>query len=88
MSSRRTTLVAVIATLALAAPAASANAAPPTVDPTVCRLFGLSLSPFGPTSLFGGAGLADVLNKARASVNCPAPAPTPGLPGWQFPWSP
>ena len=89
MSSHRMTVAAVIATLAFAAPVATAQAAPPgpSVDPTVCGLFGVALSPWGPTSFFGGAGLADVLNRARSSVNCPAPTPTtPSLPGWHFPW--
>lgn len=99
MSSHRTTVAAVIASLAFAAPVATANAATPTtpaplVDSTVCGLFGVALSPYGPTSLFGGAGLADVLNHARTSVNCPAPTTptTPTLPtlptlSWKFPWS-
>jgi hypothetical protein len=89
MLSRRTPLVglaAVTATLAVAIPVASANAAPtagsPAVDPTVCQLLNFSMGPFGPTMFpLGGASLAATLAHAGQSVNCPA-APARQLPAF------
>jgi hypothetical protein len=80
MLSRRTPLVglaAVTATLALAIPVASANAAPaagaPVVDPQVCALLSFSAGPFGPTMFpLGGPSLAATLAHAGQMVNCPA----------------
>jgi hypothetical protein len=70
-------LAAVTAALAVAIPAASANAAPadPTVDPTVCQLLNISMGPIGPTHFIGGTSLSSVLAGAGASVGCPAPPP-------------
>jgi hypothetical protein len=73
MLSRRKSLMAataVTATLAAAIPAASANAATPLVDPTVCQLLDLVKGPFGPTAGVGGSSLADVLGRAGTSVGC------------------
>ena len=87
MLSRRKSLMAataVTAALAVAVPAASANAATtPLVDPTVCQLLDLAKGPFGPTMGMGGSSLGDVLGRAGASVGCSAPA-KPSLPA--FPW--
>jgi hypothetical protein len=88
MLSRRKSLMAVAAvtaTFAAAIPAASAHAATPLVDPTVCQLLNLVKGPFGPTAGVGGGSLADVLGRVGTSVGCTAPAqpsfPTfPGLP--------
>jgi hypothetical protein len=86
MLSRRKSLIAAMAAtaaFAVAIPAASANAATPMVDPTVCQLLDLVKGPFGPTSGPGGSSLADVLGRAGASVGCSAPA-KPSFPS--FPW--
>jgi hypothetical protein len=76
-------LATVVTALAIAVPAATASAATatgPTVDPQVCQLLNLAEGPFGPTQfLIGGASLGNVLNRAGASVNCPAPAPQQSL---------
>jgi hypothetical protein len=79
-------LTAVATVLAVAGPAASANAATPTrlsVDPTVCQLLTVTTGPLGPTHLAGGAGLADVLARVAASAGCQPAAPAPSLFG---PW--
>ena len=89
MLSRRKSLMAVTAVtaaLAAAIPAASANAATPLVDPTVCQLLDIVKGPFGPTAGPGGASLGDVLARVGGSVGCSAPAqPTfpsfPAFPG-------
>ena len=85
MLSRRKSLMAataVTAALAVAVPAASANAATtPGVDPTVCSLLDLAKGPFGPAAGLGGSSLADVLSRAGASVGCSAPA-RPSFPWW------
>jgi type IV secretory pathway VirB2 component (pilin) len=81
-------LAAVTATLAVAIPAASANAATTagsaTVDPTVCQLLNFSMGPFGPTMFpLGGASLGATLAHAGQAVNCPA-APARQLPAVPF----
>jgi hypothetical protein len=88
MSHRKplTALAAVTAALALAVPAASANAATtPTVDPTVCQILNNEMRPFGPTMFLGGDSLRSTLANAGSSVGCPAPPPQPSwlpvLPG-------
>jgi hypothetical protein len=76
-------LAAVTATLAVAIPAASANAATTagsaTVDPTVCQLLNTTMGPFGPTRGIGGASLASVLANAGSSVGCAAAPAQPSL---------
>jgi hypothetical protein len=72
-------LAAVTAALAIAVPAASANAATPTVDPTVCQLLNFSEGPFGPGIFTGGASLTTTLVHAGNTVGCAPPAPQQGL---------
>jgi hypothetical protein len=86
--SRRNSVMAaaaVTAALATAIPVATANAATPLVDPTVCQLLDLVKGPLGPTAGVGGSSLADVLGRAGASVGCtPRTQPTfPTFPWWQ-----
>jgi hypothetical protein len=68
-------LAALTVTLAVAAPAASA--APPAlvIDPQVCQLFTVTMGPYGPTQVPGGAALGTVLANAGGLVGCKAPAP-------------
>jgi hypothetical protein len=75
-------LAAVTAALAVAVPAASANATTTrasTVDPTVCQLLTFSEGPFGPGMFIGGASLTSTLVNAGNSVGCTPPAPQQGL---------
>ena len=68
-------LAAATATLAIAVPVTSASAAAtPAVDPQVCTLLSPASGPFSPTSVVGGASLANVLASARGTVGCPAAA--------------
>ena len=91
MLPRRKSLMAasaVTAALAVALPAASAQASTPIVDPTVCELLNRARAPLGPTSGPGGSSLADVLARTGASVGCSAPA-RPTFPTFPtFPWWP
>ena len=76
-------LAAVIATLAVAVPAASASAkATPSssVDPTVCQLLGSVTGSLGSARFAGGASLVNTLTNAGNSVGCPAPAPRASAP--------
>lgn len=85
---RRKSLMAVAAAgaaLAVSVPAASAQAATPIVDPTVCSLLNIARGPLGPSAGVGAGSLADVLARAGSSVGCSAPA-KPTFPS--FPWWP
>jgi hypothetical protein len=75
-------LAALTAAIAVAVPAASANAATPRapiVDPTVCQLLTLTEGPFGPGMFIGGASLTNTLVGAGNMVGCAPPAPQQGL---------
>lgn len=78
---RRKSLMAVAAAgaaLAVSVPA-SAQAATPIVDPTVCQLLNIAQAPLPSTPGAGTVSLADVLARVGGLVGCSA-STTPSMP--------
>jgi hypothetical protein len=71
-------LAAITGALAIAVPAASANATTttgPTADPQVCQLLNSTMGVLGPMPFLEGTALQQVLANAGSTVNCPAQTP-------------